>query len=831
MVKKVFGITVLAFMGIAGLAGLNRAPIEAKAEQINTVDVFGTHNYFNGNAGDWGGNLEKDKVEGEITFNRLNNADGHDNCWIGLEKTLHAGSYIFTAKMRVSDGFTNENIGFGFWAGSFGRIEEKVLTSQLAAGEWRTVETRYEFDEAHAVEIDSIHMWCLLGGGYVDFYDMEFRQLFVGNLGENLIKDVGFENVDLSGGDRNGWNDKHSGVIGCAASQVLWTKEGTGDETNQFLRLQYTGADGEAQFADFCSFLNDYNGGWPAGIPAGEYFVEMDIRTNALFDTDNVGFALYSRNESRIERDLTPQVTAATVGEWTHVTYRYPAVGVELTQNYADGVDTIQFWANTKKVVGSQLDIDNVSIRKVTLAVDERPEFEGGVYSFSWVEADNADVVINVSNLHGYTDVVIKNGEYTLEAGEEYTFAAGVLTIKKEFLADFDDGVAEFKIITDGGERGFTIEITHIQEDLPNVADYNLEETVFGGDFMDLEVGHTLSMDQTEYAWGSVNLDDPGVVVAEGEGHALSLKQVAGSGHSFSSAFVIFHPEKIVEHTIVTFSFDYKYNGAATDGGVNVCFVGSSNSSYHLINLNGSKPVKTTEPAAKYRQWDVTHTDLANGYVHAEVSLRIDAATVNATNSIRFLMQHNSDADQELRITNVSLKRWVKSLGSLAPATGAFNKAQPADVATTVKFAEGLTFYAVAIDSKTNYVAEANFSVANNTDGTITLTLKKEYLATLANGEHTFYVSSSENANHEYAELAFVVTISGEAVAPDQGGDQGGTTPVTPEPEPQPETEPQPEAPAKKKGCKSSVLAASALVSITALAGFGLLISKKRKEK
>ena len=822
MVKKVFGITVLACLGIAAVAGLNRAPIEAKAEPINTVDVFGTHNYFNGNAGDWGGNLEKDKVESEITFNRLKNEGGHDNCWVGMEKALHAGSYIFTAKMRASDGFTNENIGFGFWAGSYGRIEEKVLTSQLAAGEWRDVEFRYEFDEAHAVEIDSIHMWCLLSGGYVDFYDMQFRQLFVGNLGENLIKDVGFENVDLSGGDKTGWNDRHSGVIS-AASNILWTHEGADETYNQFLRLQYQ-QEGDAAFADFCSFFNDFTAGaWPAGIPAGEYFVELDVRRSALLDTDNVGFAFYSRDVNpRIERSLTSQVRAATAGEWTHVTYRYPDVGVELTQAYAGGVDTLQFWVNTGSVVGAYLDVDNVSVRKVTLAVDERPEFQGGVYSFDWNEKDNADVVINVSDLHGYTDLVIKNGEYVLEAGVDYTFAAGVLTIKKEFLADFDDGVAEFKAITSGGERGFTIEITHVQEDLPDIADYELEETVFGGDFMDLEVGHTLSMDQTEYAWGSVNLDDPGVVVAEGEGHALALKQVAGSGHSFSSAFVIFHPEKIVEHTIVTFSFDYKYNGVNTDPGINVCFVGSSNVGYHLINLNGTKAVKTVEPAAKYRQWDVTHTELANGYIHAEVSMRIDAATVTATNSIRFLMQHNSNADQELRITNVSLKRWVKSLGTINPATGAFNKAQPADVVTNVKFAEGLTFYAVAIDSKTNYVGEANYTVANNTDGSITLTLKKEYLATLANGEHTFYVSSSENAAHEYAELELVVTVSGEAVAPDQGG----TTPVTPEPQPEPQ--PEPEQPAKK-GCKSSVLAASALISTLALAGFGLLISKKRK--
>ena len=816
MLKKVFGITVLAFMGIAAVAGnYDKAPIQAKAEPINTVDVFGTKNYFSGSAGDWGGNLEKEKVEDEITFNRLNNASGHDNCWIGIEKSLHAGNYIFTAKMRASAGFTNENIGFGFWDGSFGRVNDTVLTSQLAADEWRTVEARFEFDEAHAVEIDSIHMWCLIGDGYVDFYDMQFRQLFVGNLGENLIKDVGFENVDLSGGDRTGWNDRHSGAIGAKAGQLLWTSEGTGDDRNQFLRLRYQ-EEGDAAFADFCSFFNDYNNGWPAGIPAGEYFVEMDVRTNELFDTNNVGFAFYSSAGARIERDLTPQVKAATVGEWTHITYRYPDVGVELTQAYADGVDTIQFWANTKSIVGWNLDIDNVSVRKVTLAVDERPEFAGGVYAYQWVEADNADVVITVSDLHGHTDLVLKNGEYTLEAGVDYTFAENVITIKKEFLADFDDGVQEFVVATSGGERQFTIEITHIQEDLPNVADYDLVETVFGGDFMDLEVGHSLSEDQTEYAWGSVSLDDPGVIVEEGEGHALSLTQHAGSGHSYSSAFVIYHPEKIVEHTIVTLAFDYKYNGATTDGGVNVCWVGSSNVSYHLINLNGSKPAKTQEPQAKYRQWDISYEEKANGYTHVEVSMRIDAATVTATNSLRFLMMHNSNAEQELRIQNVSLKKWVKSLGSIDPATATFNKANQADVVATVKFAEGLEFYALAIDSKTNYVSESNYTVVPSNNGEMQIKIKKEYLATLANGEHTFYVSSSENDDHEYAELELVVTISGEVA------------PVDPEPQPEPQPEPEP---AKKKGCGGSIIAASVLISTLSLAGFGLLISKKRREK
>ena len=65
---------------------------------------------------------------------------------------------------------------------------------------------------------------------------------------------------------------------------------------------------------------------------------------------------------------------------------------------------------------------------------------------------------------------------------------------------------------------------------------------------------------------------------------------------------------------------------------------------------------------------------------------------------------------------------------------------------------------------------------------------------------------------HESA--AKVITITADQ--PDQGGDggQGG----------------EQEQPAKK-GCRSSIIATSALVSITALAGFGFLLSKKRKER
>ncbi|MBR1581896.1 MAG: hypothetical protein IJ656_03380 [Bacilli bacterium] len=811
MFKSVLGMTLAALIGVGAAHTVPQNNVRRAFEPLaETVDVYGTHNYFTGDGGVFNGNgnaLLKDQVEGDITYTRLTNANGADNCYLLMDnEEKHAGNYIFTAKMRVSEGFTDENIGFGFWAG--GRIKDTTISSQLKAGEWTDVEVRFEFNEDEASKTDSIHMWILLAGGHIDFYDMQFRQLFVGNLGENIFKDEGFENVDLSGGDRTGWNDRHSGVIGCKANQLLWTSEGEGDEKNQFLRMRYTG-EGDVQFVDFCSFFNDYNGSWPKGIEAGEYYVEMDVRTNDLFDSDNVGFAFYSSAGPRIERDFTPQVKAAKKGEWTHITYRYPDLGVELTQAYADGVDTIQFWANSKNIVGWNLDIDNVTIRKVTLAVDERPEFDGGVYSFQWVEADDEDVVITLKDLHGHEDLKILSGEYELLKGEEYTLSGNTLTIKKEFLADYDDGVHEFKAVTSGGERAFTIEVTHIQEDLPSIEDYELEETVFGGDFKDLDVGYRMSADQTQYAWGAVSqYDDGGLVIEETDGsRALQFKKPADSTKAYSSSFVIYHPEKIVENTIVTMEFDYKYVGNDTDGAVNVSWVGSSNVSYHLINLNGSKNAKTIEPEAKYRQWEIEYSEAKLGYTHVKVSMRIDAATVTATNSIRFLMKYNGQDTQELRITNMSLKKWVKSLGSITPVEATFNKAEPKDVEAVVKFADGLELYAVAIDGKTNYIPEENYvATPANTEGEYKLTIKKEYLATLANGEHTIYVSSSENASGEYAELELKLTVTGEA--------KGDEKP----------------APAKK-GCGGSIVAVGGLTCLIAAIGVAVVALKKREEK
>ena len=79
------------------------------------------------------------------------------------------------------------------------------------------------------------------------------------------------------------------------------------------------------------------------------------------------------------------------------------------------------------------------------------------------------------------------------------------------------------------------------------------------------------------------------------------------------------------------------------------------------------------------------------------------------------------------------------------------------------------------------------------------------------------------------------ITITANVQLVAQWKDVVPDTPVNPEPQPEPEVEPTPEPeapadePAKKKGCGSSVIAASALVSIVSLLGVALLSIKKKQ--
>jgi len=815
MKKKLLSLAFLSAAGVAMAIGLAAKPIanplKVEAAHAESVDVFGTHNYFTGTGGALGNNSVTEQGEtGSRHFKMTSLASGGDSAWFGMDgaQTMHGGKYIFRAKVKLDADYKGDNVGMMFYnTVKSGRVVEKQLLPQLTLGEWSNVEFRYDLSESDAVGIDSIHLWALNGGHdtFLEIKDMEFRTLDVGQLGTNIIKDVGFENVDLSGGDRTGWNDKHSGRIGAKDTQITWTSEGTKGEAsyNQFARLSYNEV-GDVQFVDLCSMVCEWGGSsWEAGIEAGEYLVEVDIRKNATFgETDNVGFAFFTSAGPRTERSLTDQVNAAPVDTWTTVSFRYPDQGVELTQAYADGVDSFQFWANSNSRVGAQLDVDNIEIRKISVAEDTRPEFEGNNYSFSWVEEEAKNLDIKIKDLHGYsTFKIVDENKYELALNDDYTYdsESKTISINKNSLTLYPDGTNSFTISTDGGSRDFRIDITHIQEPLPDVSGYELIRSVLGGDFADLDVGYKMSEDQTTYAWGSVALDDPGVIVAETDGtKALSLKH---NSKTYASAFVMLDSAKITVDTIVTFECDYKYtNGAATDAAVDVSWVGPSNTSYRLIRLNGAKDAKTTEPAAKFRQWDISYTDLANGYTRIKCSFRVDAAAATSTNSIRFLMKSNGNQDQELRLQNVELKRWVKKLGGLEATTGSFVKGTTAGLNIVANLVDGASIDSIAVDTEVNYLKSSEYTVSEKVGGKVTINIKQEKLDKLSVGEHKLYITLTDGK--EYVPLEFKLTVSEKA------------------PDPQP----------SKGGCGSSIIVASATVSIFAGLGIALVSLKKRKE-
>lgn len=79
----------------------------------------------------------------------------------------------------------------------------------------------------------------------------------------------------------------------------------------------------------------------------------------------------------------------------------------------------------------------------------------------------------------------------------------------------------------------------------------------------------------------------------------------------------------------------------------------------------------------------------------------------------------------------------IDDASSLTPTTGAFSKAAPADVTSTVYAPSGVTVESIAI-GETEVTQTDNWGVA---DGT--LTLESAYLATLTNGDTAFTATFS----------------------------------------------------------------------------------------
>ncbi len=500
----------------------------------------------------------------------------------------------------------------------------------------------------------------------------------------------------------------------------------------------------EPSSGNFASYFADLSQLHDGMVPAGTYELSMDLKpVGDGWATDNIGYNLYGQyTDIRIYDNGWKDCTELADG-WLRYTKIF-----EISEN---GVDSIQMWFNT---MGEHtLYVDNLSFKLTDSAVVEPPEGTEPAETLTVEYTAGSGAAIEITLPEAADAVTVaENGGYTLEADLDYTYADGVITLTNEYADGLSAGLNELTVTA--GEVTYALELV-IKQAKPaipeNKDEFLMQETLVGGDFEMFETGFAFSLEQVE-GWGSnVSYDDPGVIVELDGNKVLRLQKDKKA--SYSSAFAFISPT-IQSGDTLTLSFDYKldvqdptiYQGAD----INLCFVSASNMQMNLIDLDGSNPAQTRGDGDY--QWDVQYTDLGDGWTRVTMDFVANNALLSY-NSMRFLLPTDKALEGDaLYVDNVSLVLWAQSE---APVYGggalSFDKAAPADVFAMVDLQaldpQSISLNGVAVDG-------ANWSVNPAKD---TITLSKDYLATLENGTHTFTVKTAGGA------CSFDVTVSGEA--------------------------------------------------------------------
>ncbi len=567
--------------------------------------------------------------------------------------------------------------------------------------------------------------------------------VFAAEEGENLVFNGGSLDGILSGSETertlNGdWTQSYpvatfGGNINGDSPAKVRSVDG-----NAVLVLEYSGGAFASFFADL--YADDQ---W---LPEGRYELSMDLKpVGTSFRTDNIGFNLYNQYQDiRIYdggwKDCTEQADG-----W----YHYSRV-FELNKN---SVDSIQMWFNTMSAdpAESALYIDNLSFRP---AAEEAPVTEA--LTARYVVGSGEAITVSVPGAPGELTVTEKGG-YVLEAGTDYTYESGTLTIANAYADGLSSGENALTLNTGSAELTLLLTIAQARPALPQSKDgFLMQETLVGGDFEIFDEGTTFGLDQAEGSWGSnTAYDDPGVIVTKDGSKVLQLRRA--EKQSYSSAFVFVSPT-IQAGNVVTFSFDYLldvkdrtvYQGAD----INSAFVSASNMDMLRIALDDTRPAETAGDGDY--QWDVSYTELENGWVHVEVPFVANTAFLSY-NSIRFLLPTDQAAEGDtLYIDNVSLMLWAQAQAPEAAAGMAlsFDRTQPADVYALINLH---ALDPISITCNGMDVNAENWSVNASKD---TITLKQEYLSTLENGTQTFTVTT------EGGSCDFSVEITGETERP-----------------------------------------------------------------
>jgi hypothetical protein len=368
---------------------------------------------------------------------------------------------------------------------------------------------------------------------------------------------------------------------------------------------------------------------------------------------------------------------------------------------------------------------------------------------------------INITIPNGAeTITVAEKAGYVLEADLDYTYANGVLTLKNEYADGLASGKNDLIITAGAAEYKLRLIIRQAKPALPESSDgFLMQETLVGGDFEMFEEGFAFSLEQVE-GWGSnISYDDPGVIVNQNGNKVLRLQKDQKS--SYSSAFAFISPT-IQAGDVLTFKFDYKldvqdislYQGAD----INLSFVSASNMQMLKIALDNSCPAQTTGDGDY--QWDVHYTTLEDGWIRVEMTFVANTALLSY-NSMRFLLPTDKAMEGDaMYVDNVSLVLWAEPKAPETISTDlVFNKAKPADVFAMVDLQaldpKSITINGTAMDTK-------YWSINPAKD---TITFSKDFLATLANGEQTFTVTTAGGS------CEVVITVTGEAANNDQNTD------------------------------------------------------------
>ena len=496
---------------------------------------------------------------------------------------------------------------------------------------------------------------------------------------------------------------------------------------NNVLVLEYTTGGFASYFADL------YADG--TTLPAGTYELSMDLKPVGDFATDNVGFHLYNQyTDIRIYDNGWQDCTEMEDG-WLHYSKVF-----EIEEGR---VDSIQMWCNT--MGSSTLYIDNLSIALLE-AEPEREELNA-----EYVAGSGVALNIAIPNAAESITVAEKAG-YVLEAGLDYTYENGTLTLMNEYADGLASGKNDLIITAGDAEYKLRLIIRQAKPALPESSDgFLMQETLVGGDFEMFEEGFAFSLEQVE-GWGSnISYDDPGVIVNQNGNKVLRLQKDQKS--SYSSAFAFISPT-IQAGDVLTFKFDYKldvqdislYQGAD----INLSFVSASNMQMLKIALDNSCPTQTTGDGDY--QWDVHYTTLEDGWIRVEMTFVANTALLSY-NSMRFLLPTDKAmAGDAMYVDNVSLVLWAEPEAPETISTDLmFNKAKPADVFALVDMQaldpQSITLNGAAVDSK-------HWSINPAKD---TITFSKDYLATLANGEQTFTITTAGGS------CEVVITVTGEA--------------------------------------------------------------------